>query len=124
MTPLQEAREELAGLLAGITNHIYPWPVETPALPCLIVSANEADDNGWFVQALKGGEADVALKVRVAVAAVGGNESAYNLLEDLVWQVARAVPVRGSKVQAPMSETLGQTPCYIVDLPVHVHVTE
>lgn len=123
MNPLREARETVAEALTGLAPFVYPHPADAPSFPCIMVAANESAD-GWFVQSLKGGTGAVQLVARVAVQKSSGNEKALDLIETIAWSVARTMNVRGSAVQAPRSEDVGTTPCFIVDLPITVHVEE
>lgn len=115
-SPLTEAREVVAGALAGAGVRVYQNPVETPAPPCLQITGSE----DWVTgKRLAGGIADVSLNVRATVAVAGGNTEALEALEALVWTVMGMVPVVGT-LAAPRLETQGQTDVYVVDMTTRV----
>lgn len=117
-SPLTDARNELMGLLIPLGYRVYSVPTEVPSPPCIQIFAN----NTWISSPrLHKGAVDVSLWVRLSVPTKGGNEQAFELLEQMTWEVINTLVITGTTM-APKLDTSSQTESLVVDLEVRTTI--
>lgn len=120
MNPLTDARATVANALSSLGVRVYAAPVEVPSLPCVQIMA----DSDWVsAQRLGHAKADVRLVVRASVQVTGGNDQALEGLEDLIWAIAKTIPVSGT-IKGPTLDQGNNSTSYYADLPVNLTASE